>query len=60
MRCRHSGLVAWRLMFMTDYARLYLTRPSSEILSVEEHRALSAKAKGSVRSVGEAVREIAK
>ncbi len=47
-------------MFMTYYARLYPSRPCSEILSVEEYRALSAKAKGSVQSVGEAVLEIAK
>lgn len=53
-------LVAWRLMVMTYYARLYPSRPCSEILSVEEHRALSAKANGSVQSVGEAVLEIAK
>jgi len=54
------SLVAWRLMFMTYYARLYPSRPCSEIVSVEEHRALSAKAKGSVQSVGEVVLEIAK
>jgi hypothetical protein len=47
-------------MFMTDYARLYPSRPCSEIVSVEEHRALSAKAKGSVRSVGAAVLEMVK
>jgi IS4 transposase len=54
------SLVAWRLMFITYYARLYPSRPCSEIVSVEEHRALSAKAKGSVQSVGEVVLEIAK
>ncbi len=54
------SLVAWRLMLMTYYARLYASRPCSEILSVEAHRALSAKAKGLVQSVGETVLEIAK
>ncbi len=47
-------------MVMTYYVRLYPSCPCSEILSVEEHRALSAKAKGSVQGVGEAMREIAK
>jgi hypothetical protein len=47
-------------MVMTYYACLYPTRSCREILSVEAHRALSAKAKGSVQSVGEAVLEIAK
>ena len=47
-------------MVMTYYACLYPTRSCREILSVEAHRALSAKAKGSMQSVGEAVLEIAK
>lgn len=54
------SLVAWRLMFITYYARLYPTHPSSAILASDEHRALSAKAKQSVDTVGHAVLEIAK
>jgi hypothetical protein len=54
------SLVAWRLMFITYYARVYPTRPSSEILSAQEQGALSAKAKHPIPTVGEAVLEIAK
>jgi hypothetical protein len=54
------SLVAWRLMFITYYARVHPTHPSSEILSAQEQSALSAKAKRPTPTVGEAVLEIAK